>query len=65
MDRPTLRTLARFRRLALELHALPPGTLPPDLEDAIADVVAPGFREWVLASYLASLPASEQVQQGG
>jgi hypothetical protein len=61
MDRATLRTLAHFRRFALELHALPPGALPPEFEDAIADVVAPGFRERVLVSYLASLPDIEPV----
>ena len=62
MDRQTLRALARFRRALYELHALPPGSLPDELKDAIEDVVAPGFRERVLAAYLASLPATGPVQ---
>jgi len=62
MERDALRALVRLRRLLLEVHALPPGTLPPELEDAIEDVVAPGFRERVLARLLACLPVSEQLQ---
>jgi hypothetical protein len=63
MDRETLRALARCRRLLLcELHALPPGTLPPELEDAIEDVIAPGFRERVLARYVEGLPPAGAVQ---
>jgi hypothetical protein len=62
MDRQTVRALLRFRRALYEHHALPPRPLPDELEDAIEDVVAPGLREPVLASYLASLPQSEQLQ---
>ena len=62
MNRETLRAVARCRRALLELHALPPGSLPDELEDLIEDLVAPGFRERLLASYLASLPPSGQVQ---
>ncbi len=56
MDRPLLRTLVRCRRLLLEVHALPEGTLPPELDAAIEDLLMPGYRERVLAGYLASLP---------
>ena len=56
IDRPLLRTLARCRRLFLEVHALPAGTLPPELDDAIEDLLMPGFRERVLTAYLASMP---------
>jgi hypothetical protein len=62
MNRQTLRPLARLRRALYELHALPPGSLPDELEDAIEDLVTPGFRERVLASYLASLASSRKVQ---
>ena len=62
MERETLRAHAHCRRLLLDLLALPPGTLPPEVDDAIEDLIAPGFRERVLASYLASLPVSGQVQ---
>ena len=62
MDRQTLRALARFRRALHELHALPPGSLPDEVEDAIEDVIAPGFRERVLASYLADLPPAGGMQ---
>ncbi len=54
MNRETLRAVARCRRALLELHALPPGSLPDELEDLIEDLIAPGFREWLLALYLAS-----------
>jgi hypothetical protein len=56
MDRPLLRTLARCRRLLLEVHALPAGTVPPELDDAIEDLLMPGFRERVFAAYLAKMP---------
>jgi hypothetical protein len=55
MDRQTLRLLALLRRVLCELHAQPPGTLPPDLDDAVAVAVAPGFRDRVLARYLKGL----------
>ena len=44
------------------MHALPPGSLPDELEDLIEELIAPGFRERMLASYLASLSASQRVQ---
>ena len=44
MEREAPQALARLRRLLLELHALLPGTLLPGPQDAIEDVVAPGFR---------------------
>jgi hypothetical protein len=44
------------------LHALPPGSLPDDLENLVEDLVAPGFRERLLALYMASLPDTGQVQ---
>jgi hypothetical protein len=56
MDRKLLRILVRCRRLLLELHALPPGTLPEEIEDEIEDLLMPGYREKVMAAYLASLP---------
>jgi hypothetical protein len=56
MDRPLLRTLARCRRLLLEAYALPAGTLPSELDDAIEDLLMPGFRERILAAYLADMP---------
>ena len=62
MNRDTLRALARCRRALLALHALPPGSLPDELEDLVEDLIAPGFRERLLALYLASLPPSGQVQ---
>ena len=52
---PTIRTLARCRRLLLEVYALPEGTLPPELNDAIEELLMPGFRERVLAAYLEGL----------
>jgi hypothetical protein len=72
MARATLRAVARLRRALLELHALPPGSLPDEWENLIADVVAPGFRERVLTSYLAGLAsggadavAGTRLAQGG
>jgi hypothetical protein len=62
VDREKLRALVRCRRLLCELHALPPGTLPPEVEDAIEDAIAPGLRERVLASYLAGLAPADRVQ---
>ena len=56
MNRDTLRAVVRCRRALLELHALPPGSLPDELEDLIEDLIAPGFRERLLASYLVNLP---------
>jgi hypothetical protein len=55
MDRKTLRRIARGRRLLFEVHALPAGTLPPDLEHAIEDLLMPGWRERLLTMYLANL----------
>lgn len=40
------------RRALLELHALPPGSLPDELEDLIEDLIAPGFRERLQAAFL-------------
>ncbi len=54
-----VRTLARCRRLLLELHALPPGTLPDEVDDAIEDLLMPGYRERLMVAYLASLPTGE------
>jgi hypothetical protein len=54
-----LRTLVRCRRLLLELHALPPGTLPDEIDDAVEDLLMPGYRERLTVAYLASLLASE------
>ncbi len=63
MDRMTaLRTLVRCRRLLLEVHVLPPGTLPPELDDAIEDLLMPGYRERLMAAYLASLPTEGRLQ---
>jgi hypothetical protein len=62
MDRDALRLVVLLRRVMCELHALPPGTLPPDLDGAVADAIAPGFRERVLASYLAGLAPADRVQ---
>ncbi len=56
MERPLLRTLARCRRLLLEVHALPAGTLPPELDHAIEDLLMPGFRDRVFTVYLANMP---------
>jgi hypothetical protein len=61
MDRNLLRTLARWRRILFEIYALPEGTLPPELEDAVEDLLMPGYRERLMAAYLASLPTGEQV----
>ena len=41
---------------------MPPGTLAERLEDEVEDKLAPGFRNRMLAAYLASLPAPERVQ---
>ena len=57
MNRETLRALARCRRALLELHALPPGILPDELEDLIEDLVAPGFRERLLSEPLENVPS--------
>ena len=61
MNRDTLRALARCRRALLELHALPPGSLPDDLENLIEDLVAPGFRERLLREFVAGLPDSQRL----
>ena len=60
MDRKLLRTLVRCRRVLCEIHALPEGTLPPELDDAVEDLLMPGYRERLLAAYLATLPAEGQ-----
>lgn len=44
------------------IYALPEGTLPPELDDAIEDLLMPGYRQRVMAAYLASLPAGEHLQ---
>jgi hypothetical protein len=62
MDRKLLRTLARCRRLLFAIYALPEGTLPPELDDAIEDLLMPGYRERLMAAYLASLPDGEHLQ---
>ncbi len=62
MDRKLLRILVRCRRLLLETHTLPPGTLPEEIEDEIEDLLMPGYREKVMAAYLASLPTGEHLQ---
>ena len=62
MDRDTLRALAKCRRALLELYALPPGSLPDELEDLIEELVAPGFRERVSAAFLASMPTGKPNQ---
>jgi hypothetical protein len=56
MERKLLHALARYRRVLLEIHGLPPGTLPPHLDEAVEDLVAPGFRDRLAAVLLASLP---------
>jgi len=38
----------RSRPGVLELHALPPRSLPDGLEDLIEDLIAPGYRERLL-----------------
>ena len=58
MNPETLRAVGRCRRALLELHALPPGSLPDELEDLIEDLIAPGFRERLAAAFLASTPHS-------
>ena len=45
------------------MHALPPGSLPDELEDLIEELIAPGFREGLLGLYLASLPTSAEGQR--
>jgi hypothetical protein len=37
---------------------LPPGSLPPEVEDLIEDLIAPGYRERLLEAYLESLHVS-------
>jgi hypothetical protein len=54
MDRELLRTLARRRRV---LYALPEGTLPPEPDNAVAELLMPGCHEQLIAAYLATLPA--------
>ena len=61
MNRETLRAVARCSRALLELHALPPGSLPDDLENLIEDLVAPGFRERLLREFVAGLPDSQRL----
>ncbi len=61
MNRETLLALARCRRALLDLHALPPGSLPDELEDLIEDLVAPGFRERLLREFVAGLPDSQRL----
>jgi hypothetical protein len=62
MDRPLLRQLARCRRLLLSIYSLPEGTLSPGLDDAIEDLLMPGYRERLMAAHLASLPTGEHLQ---
>ena len=59
MNRETLRAVARCRRALLELHALPPGSLPDELEDLIEDLIALGFRERLLSALLMSVSDPE------
>lgn len=56
MDRKLLRTLARCRRVLCEIYALPEGTLPPELDDSVEELLMPGYRERLLAAFLASVP---------
>ena len=42
--------------ILLEVYALPAGTLPPELDHAIEDLLMPGFRERVFTAYLANMP---------
>ena len=62
MNRETLRAPARCRRALLELHALPPGSLPEELEDLVEELVAPGYRERLLRAFLTNRSA---LPQGG
>ncbi len=48
--------------LLFAIYALPEGTLPPELDDAIEDLLMPGYRETVMAAYLASLPTGQHLQ---
>jgi hypothetical protein len=61
-----LRKLVRCRRLLLELHALPPGTLPEEIDDEIEDLLMPGYRERLMVAYLASLsnPSKNATRSG-
>jgi hypothetical protein len=57
MERMTaLRTLVRCRVL-LDLHALPPGTLPDEI-DAMEDLMMPGYRERLMVAYVAKVRVS-------
>jgi hypothetical protein len=56
MNRDTLRLLALLRRVLCERHALLPGTLPPAIDEAVEELLMPGYRERRLAHYLASVP---------
>ena len=56
MDRKLLRTLARCRRVLREIYALPEGTLPPELDDEVEDLLMPGYRERLVTAFLARLP---------
>ena len=50
------------RRVLCAIYSLPEGTLPPELDDAIEDLLMPGYRERVMSAYLASLPTGEHLQ---
>jgi hypothetical protein len=50
------RSLVRCRRVLFDVYALPEGTLPPEMDEAIEDLLMPGYRERLLRRYLASLP---------
>ena len=43
-------------RVLCEIYALREGTLPPELDDEIEDLLMPGYRERLLAACLASVP---------
>jgi hypothetical protein len=64
MNRPLFRQLARCRRLLFAVYALPGGTLPPDLDDAIADLLMPGYRARVTAAYLVTLTPPRYLAEG-
>jgi hypothetical protein len=38
------------------LHASPPGSLPDELDDLVEELVAPGFRERLLAGMPGAAP---------
>jgi hypothetical protein len=60
VDRKPLRTPDRCRRVLYEICALPEGTLPLELDDAVEDLPPmPGYRERLLAAFL-GLPPTPQ-----